>query len=373
MINNMQKNIKKTDKFCIQPYRFWIQIGFSILTIWVGIEFYVFVTQLEQGINPTVSRPPGVEAFLPISALISFKYWLFTGIYNTIHPSALVLLSIFVLITLILKKGFCSWICPFGLLSDILNKLHRLIFDRQLRLPRWLDYPLRSLKYLVLLFFVYAVFVQMNLMDLKNFIYSPYNRVADIKMLYFFTKMSDTTLWILVLLVGLSLAIPYFWCRFLCPYGALLGAMSWLSPFKIHRNTISCIDCEKCSKVCPAGVKVHKDVTVFSDECHACLHCVDICPVKDTLYLSLTKNRFRVSRKAYAFAIVLIFIVGTSIARLLGIWQNGISHEEYLYHIKNINSFEYHHNRGQVSEYDKEKWQPHSNENKSGFSKNLKE
>ena len=368
MTYNKSKNNNKPNNFRIQPYRVWIQIGFLILTIWVGIEFYFFVDQLEQGITPTVSRPPGVEAFLPISALIGLKYWLFSGIYNTIHPSALVLLLVIILIAFILKKGFCSWICPFALLSEMLAKVHRMIFDRQLKLPSWLDYPLRSLKYLLLFFFIFAVFIQMNLLDLKNFIYSPYNRVADIKMLYFFTKISDTTLWILVILVGLSLAIPYFWCRFLCPYGALLGAVSWLSPFKIHRNTASCIDCEKCSKVCPASIKVHKNKTIFSDECHACLQCVDVCPVKDTLYLSISPKKFHLSRKAYAFTLVLIFVLGTSVAQILGLWQNSISKEEYLFHIKNIDNFEYHHNRGQVSEYDKEKWHPPWQDQKSELS-----
>jgi polyferredoxin len=348
---------KRASHFRIDKYRNWVQIGFILITIWIGIEFYIFIDQLEQGIEP-IKRPSGVEAFLPISALISLKYWLLTGIFNQVHPSALVLFLIFGATGLFLKKGFCSWICPFGWLSEVLTKLHIKIFDRQFKLPKWLDYPLRSLKYLLLFFFVWAVFWQMNELVLKTFMYSPYNRVADIKMMYFFTQMSETTFWTLAILVGLSVAIPFFWCRYLCPYGALLGAMSWLSPLKIHRNTDSCIDCEKCSKVCPAKILVHRDKTVFSDECHACLTCIDACPVKDTLYLSVTKSRYRMSRKTYAWAIIILFIAGTSTARILGVWENDISTAEYRYHIEHISGPEYNHNRGEVSEYEKEKWQP---------------
>ncbi|MBN2425986.1 MAG: 4Fe-4S binding protein [Calditrichaceae bacterium] len=364
MKNNYKVNIqifKEYKNFRIQPWRFYVQLGFLILTIWIGIEFYIFVNQLEQGIVPLISRPAGVEAFLPISALISFKYWILTGIFNTIHPSALVLLLIFGFISILLKKGFCSWICPIGLLSEILAKLHIKIFDRQFKLPKILDNPLRSLKYLLLLFFVWAIFWEMNEEALKNFIYSPYNRIADIKMLHFFTHISETTLWTLAILFGLSLALPYFWCRYLCLYGALMGALSWLSPFKIRRNTDTCTDCKLCTKACPANILVHKEKTVFSDECHACLKCVDVCPVKDTLHLSALKHRYPLSRKIYAWILVAIFLSGIAIAKISGVWNNRIGHEEYLFHIKRLEGAEYFHNQGNVPDYDKQKWQPDTN------------
>ncbi|MEJ2535833.1 MAG: 4Fe-4S binding protein [Calditrichia bacterium] len=222
----------------IQPVRRIIQLSFFLITLWIGFEFAQFVHQLEQGIIPTVSRPPGVEGFLPISALISLKYWLLTGVFNTIHPSALVLLLIILVSAIFLKKGFCSWVCPVGFISELLTKLHKMVFDRQFKLATWLDYPLRTLKYLLMLFFLFAVFVQMRLVDLHHFIYSPYNKIADIKMLRFFTEMSSVTFWTLLILVVFSFAIQYFWCRFLCPYGALLGGLSFLSPFKIHRGLV---------------------------------------------------------------------------------------------------------------------------------------
>ena len=341
----------------IQPMRLYIQSGFALLTIWIGIDFFLFVSQLELGSSISITRPPGVEAFLPISALISLKYWVTTGVFNTIHPSALVLLLIFVATAVLLKKGFCGWICPFGLLSEFLTKVHKRIFDRQIKLPRWLDYPLRSLKYLLLFFFAYAVFIEMNINSLKQFIYSPYNRVADIKMLQFFTHMDEMTIWILILLVLFSLAIPFFWCRYLCPYGALLGAISWLSPLKINRNKKTCIDCEECTLICPSNILVHKTNTVFSDECNACLKCVDVCPEKDTLYLSVLNNKYKMKRKIYAFSIVGIFLIGVLLANIFGVWHNSISNEEYKYHIKNLNGPDYFHNRGQVSSsYDENKW-----------------
>jgi len=341
-------------KFKIQPYRRLIQYGFLAVILLIGIIFTIFVMQLEKGQTPVVSRPPGIEGFLPISALISLKYWMYTGVFNLIHPSALVLIFIIMATAIIVKKGFCAWVCPFGLLSEYLAKIHTWIFQKPRRLPAWLDYPLRSLKYLLLLYFVWAIFVQMNVSALEKFIYSPYNRVADIKMYKFFADMSGLTLRVILALLLLSVLVRNFWCRYLCPYGALLGALSWLSLFKIHRNKQTCIDCVKCTKVCPSNIKVHSVGTVFSDECHACLKCLDVCPVKDTLYMSVSIHKAKLRRLAVPVIIVLLFVGGTSLARVLGIWHNDIGIEEYKAHIRNINSPVYHHARGQVPDYELE-------------------
>ncbi|GAB4339170.1 MAG: 4Fe-4S binding protein [Calditrichia bacterium] len=371
----MQKELGKIIKNDIDtfPWRRVVQSGFLLMILWIGIEFIIWVHQLEQGQTPTVSRPPGVEGFLPISALISLRYWILTGVFNTIHPSALVLLLIIMGTAVFLKKGFCSWVCPVGFLSDGLAWIHKKIFDRYLKLPRWIDYPLRSLKYLLMGYFVFAVFVQMNLFDLQKFIYSPYNRVADIKMLKFFAEMSATTFWVLVTLTLLSIAIPYFWCRYLCPYGALLGPLSWLSPFKIRRNADTCIDCEKCSKVCPARINVHKAKTVRSDECHACLSCVAVCPVKDTLYLSAPKNKWKLTSKQYGYILVGMFVVGSTVAHLANRWQNSITDREYQHHIQNLNAPVYFHNRGQVADYPPERYIPQQELKKSKKQENLHE
>lgn len=366
--NIKKKKFEKASSFKIHPYRRYVQFGFVALTIWIGIEFFLFVHQLENGITPIISRPPGVEVFLPISALISLKYWILTGIFNLIHPSGLVILLIILATGLFLKKGFCSWVCPFGLLSEYLAKIHGRIFDRMRSLPKWLDYPLRSLKYLLLLFFIWAIFVGMDVLLLEKFIYSPYNKVADIKMLTFFTQISEVTLWTLVILILLSILIPFFWCRYLCPYGALLGIISWLSPLKIHRNKNTCIDCDKCTKICPARIKVHKASAVFSDECHACLECVDACPVKNTLYLSVTKTRFKMPRLMYPSILVGLFLLGTLIANITGVWQNNISSDEYLYHIKRLNEPSYQHNRGSVPDYENDTYLPNNNLDKSNHS-----
>jgi polyferredoxin len=340
----------------IQIYRKIVQFLFVALVVLIGVQFALFVDQLEKGLLPTITRPPGIEAFLPISSLISFKYWLVTGIFNPIHPSGLIIFLIILSTALLLKRGFCSWVCPFGLLTEYLNRLHRLIFRKDIKVPRWLDYPLRSLKYLLLFFFIWAIMIKMNARDLDYFVYSPYNMVADIKMLHFFRNISALAFWVLVVLFVLSILIRNFWCRYLCPYGALLGAVSFASIFKIHRNENTCTQCRQCTRICPADINVHKATGVISDECHACLKCVAVCPEKDTLYFSSGPRSGILRPLVYAAVICLLFAGGSVVGRLWGRWQTSISNYEYAFHIAHLDTPFYQHNRGQVPVYNKQAW-----------------
>jgi polyferredoxin len=356
LIRSVETFINKLKQPDIQLHRKLIQYLFLATVGLIGIKFSMFVNQLESGMAPTVSRPPGIEAFLPISSLISLKYWLVTGIFNPIHPSGLIIFLMALVTAVGLKRGFCSWVCPFGLLTEYLNRLHKLIFRRNIKVTPWLDFPLRSLKYLLLAFFLWAIVLNMNAAALDYFIYSPYNMVADIKMLKFFTDITPLALWILVALVVLSILVRNFWCRYLCPYGALLGVLSFLSILKVHRNVKTCTNCQKCTRTCPVDIKVHKTTSVISDECHACLKCVAVCPEKDTLYISASRRYGILKPLAYAVMICILFVGASLIGRLTGNWQTGISDREYLFHVQNMDMPFYQHNRGQVPNYNKDAW-----------------
>jgi len=186
------------------------------------VEFFLFVQWLEAGGGgPFPGRPPGVEGFLPISALISLRHFFLTGEVHPVHPAGLFILAGALGVSLVFAKAFCGWICPFGLLSEKLADLGRRLLGRTVAPPRWLDGILRSLKYLLLGFFTYAIFGLMSAAALAAFLDSPYHQVADVKMYYFFARISPLAFGVIVGLVVLSTAIRGFWCRYLCPYGAL--------------------------------------------------------------------------------------------------------------------------------------------------------
>ncbi|MGB2869963.1 MAG: 4Fe-4S binding protein [Bacteroidota bacterium] len=334
-----------------QFLRTTVQVSFVLLCIWIGIEFSLFMKWgMSEGAETFSSRPPGAEGFLPISALISLKYWIQTGIVNDVHPSGLFILLAIVAVSVLLKKAFCGWLCPVGTLSESLWMAGQKLFGRNLQPPRWLDYPLRSLKYLLLLFFGWAV-LHMDVSTLQQFIYSPYNKVADIKMYLFFANIASFVLWTVLILAGLSVVIKNFWCRYLCPYGALLGFLSWFSPLKIIRTKSTCIDCELCTKACPANIKVHKVERVWSDECMSCMRCVEACPVIDTLQMRTTKTSKPVPSWVFGTLVLGVFAAITGLAMLTGNWRNGISKEEYQERFLHLDSPAYQHNRGSVPNY----------------------
>lgn len=174
----------------------------------------------------------------------------------------------------------------------------------------------------------------------KAFLDSPYNLIADIKMYYFFADISQFSLIVISILFILSIIVRNFWCRYLCPYGALLGIVSLISPIKIRRNTATCIDCNLCAKACMSNIKVDKVKTVISDEFTGCLNCIDACPVADTLILqSVVPARKKISKKIAAIAVVVVFMTVKGIGMLTDNWQNKISKEEYLFHFNYLGSY----------------------------------
>ena len=283
--------IRRFGRDTSQRARHIVQGLFLLLNGWIGIQFYLWARYYEHGgAGLNLVRPAGVEGWLPIAGLMNTKYLLVTGRVPEIHPAAMYLFIGFMLISILLKKAFCSWLCPVGTFSEYLWRIGQRFFGRNLRLPRWFDISLRGLKYVLLGLFV-AVIGVMSAEALDGFMQTPYGLLVDVKMMNFFRNMGITAAVVIALLALLSMLIQNFWCRYLCPYGALMGLASLLSPVKIRRDTEACIDCSKCSKACPAGLAVDQLVQIRTVECTACMACVAVCPAQDALQFALPPRK----------------------------------------------------------------------------------
>jgi polyferredoxin len=343
-----KKLVRRTRPDRSQLVRHIVQWAFVALNLWLGVQFLLWARYFELGGNGAyINRPSGVEGWLPIAGLMNFKYFLSTGQVPAVHPAAMFLFIAFLAMSVLLKKAFCSWLCPVGTLSENLYTLGRRIFGRNLRLPRWADIPLRGLKYLLLGFFL-VVIGGMSSDVLLSFMNTPYGLIADVKMLNFFRDMGLTAAIVVSLLVLLSMLVEHFWCRYLCPYGALLGLASLVSPAKIRRDAEACIDCAKCAKVCPAHLRVDELGQIRSAECSACMACVAACPAENALQFALPPRRAAAPAQrwyrralgpvAVTAALAYIFLGLVLWAHATGHWETDVPRDLYMRLVPRANS-----------------------------------
>jgi Na+-translocating ferredoxin:NAD+ oxidoreductase RNF subunit RnfB len=133
-----------------------------------------------------------------------------------------------------------------------------------------------------------------------------------------------------------------------------VGFLSIFSLVKVSRNEETCTNCQKCTQVCPHLIKVHSLDRVSSDECTGCALCVDACPEEHTLEFKASKKSKPIPTWAFGISVVLVFLLGTTFARITGHWHNDINDQEYQRRVQEIDKPIYDHNRGQVPEYDED-------------------
>lgn len=300
--------------------RYLIQGGFFLFYAWLAVRFGLWVSAVEQGLPAPVARPAAVDGFLPISGLMGLRHWAATGELYPVHPAAALILLAALCTALLLKRGFCSWACPIFPISEGLWRIGERLFGRTFAPPFWLDLPLRGLKYLGLGFFLYQILWLMPLPGLRAFLASPYHLIADIRLLQFFRSPSATALTVITVIALLCLLVQMAWCRYLCPYGALLGVLSLLSLSRIHREEATCIRCGLCSRRCPAWLPVREKRTIRSAECYGCYRCVHNCPVEGTLSMRVA-GRWVLPSALFGVALVGLFIAVDLYGRLTGNWE----------------------------------------------------
>jgi len=313
----------------VQPLRILIQFCFLGFMLWLGARFYQFVLYFRSGAaTPFVPRPDGIEGFLPISGLLGTASWLKGSGINSIHPAAVVIFLTVLAVALLLRRSFCSWICPVAAVSECAWKSGFKLLRRNPRLPRWLDVPLRGVKYLLMAFFIWSIAVAMSPAALEAFIHSDYHKLADVRLLDFFRHLSPLALGVILTLLLLSLLLKNPFCRYLCPYGALLGLVAMLSPVRVTRNIERCVSCGVCSQVCPTYIDVMHRKSVFSPECIGCWRCVSHCRFNQALSMRAA-GRYAVPGIVFALLVVLVFWGGTAVGKAGGHWQTSLDVGEY--------------------------------------------
>jgi len=330
--------IKKALPDRSQRLRRSVQLAFLLLNLWIGVQFYLFARYFESGgQSMRMSRPAGVEGWLPIASLMNLKVLLLTGRLPAIHPAGTLLLIAFLAASWIFRKSFCGWLCPVGTVSEYLWRFGHRLVRRNFRLPGMVDIPLRGIKYLLMGLFLYVV-GRMSIAGIREFLESSYGVIDDVKMLNLFRDLTLTGGIVLAILVVGSVFVQNFWCRYFCPYGALMGLVSMLSPLRIRRDKDLCIDCAKCAKACPSALPVDRLITIQSAECLGCMQCVASCPVDHALFLS-TPRRKRVPAWAVVTGIAVLFAGVYFYGLASGHWNTELPDAVYFQLVPHANEF----------------------------------
>ncbi|MCI8533111.1 MAG: 4Fe-4S binding protein [Lachnospiraceae bacterium] len=264
--------------------RLTIQLLFTILTN--GYLYGFLSGKICQGRSKYACVPglncyscPGAVASCPIGALQAL-------LNQNGFQIPFGVLGFFFLFGSLLGRTICGWLCPFGLVQDLLHRIP--VFQKRKRLPfhRILIYG----KYAVLLFLVCIG---------SMFLFGDFARVpAFCKYLcpsgtllgalpllsanellrsqiggLFFWKLG-----ILIVILVLSVKIFRPFCQYLCPLGAIYGWFNRFSLVQIHWEEEACISCGACQKECPVDLSAHE--ISRSPECIRCGRCVSACPAR---------------------------------------------------------------------------------------------
>jgi polyferredoxin len=303
-----RKKIKNIGRKALQ----WLVmglLGYMIIRLWVDPNYF-----------------PDFEAYCPFGGLQAFtSFFVNNSLACSMTETQIFMGVVLAVGAVVFSKLFCSYICPIGTVTEWLGRIGNR-FNVRYQIKGLADRLLRSLKYILLFVTVYFTVTSSELFCKE---YDPYYAIVT-------GFGHDVVFWYAIIALAVTILgavfIRQFWCKYVCPLGALtniftnavvfagilvvylfllyfgvnisfvwpLAAMSilgyaleatqlkaWLFPvFKITRNADTCTSCGLCDKACPMGLDVATVDTVEHIDCHLCGDCVAVCPVNDTLQIN---------------------------------------------------------------------------------------
>lgn len=258
------------------------------------VQLVFFAFMLSVAINHTLDElgraipwlsAASIHGLCPFGGVVSIWQYVTTGEFvQKIHEASFILMVMVVMLSVFLGPVFCGWMCPMGTVQEWIGTLGRRLFPKRFNrvVPRRLDRVLRYLRYAMLAWVVIAT-AGTGVLVFSD--YDPYFTM--------FNLWSDEVAWsgvaILALVVALSLIVERPFCKYACPFGALLGVSNTFRVFGIKRRASTCIACSRCDDVCPMNIDVSGVGVVRDHQCISCMKCTSdqACPVPDTVKLAV--------------------------------------------------------------------------------------
>ena len=231
---------------------------------------------------------------------------------------ALILISSIFLLTLLFGRFYCSMLCPFGILQEIVN----LIYDKlRKKLPNSEYIKKTPYKYYVCAL-SFGLLLSGSALIIKYI--DPYTIFGS-----YISLCKYGLIFTLIILVLVFFKNRLF-CTSICPVGAILGILSKFAPFKMYINN-NCVKCKMCTRYCPSKCIDIENKNVNNENCVKCLKCTSKCPKGAIRYgLKLNKPKFNIKKRSALISL-------SAGALFIGAYFAGIKFSKEIYSkIKNI-------------------------------------
>lgn len=186
---------------------------------------------------------------------------------------------------ILMGRLICGFLCPFGLIQDLLHKIPH----PKVTIPTKIDRPLRYIKYVILVVFVILLpafigpAVGVNPPYFCEYICPAGTLEGGIPLVLTNPTLRNITgalfnwkMGVLIFMLVGAVLIPRFFCRYFCPLGAFYALFNRFSFYHMELDKGKCTGCRKCERLCPMQVEVTKNIN--SPECIRCGICKENCP-----------------------------------------------------------------------------------------------
>lgn len=257
------------------------QLFFLVLVGLISLNHYL----VEVGKEIWFLGSASLHAICPFGAVETFgALIMYDKMIPKLHESTIVLFGLIAFMSIVFGPVVCSFICPLGTVQELASVVGKMLFKKRFNtlISNKVEKKLLYIKYIVLIYILYVTTVSLKLAFLD---FDPYYALFN----FWSSEVSVGALIVLGLTITMSLVAERPWCRFMCPFGALVGFTNKFSLFKIKRNKPTCINCGKCDKACPVGLEVSKEEVITDINCIRCMECTSerTCPIEDTVVFSL--------------------------------------------------------------------------------------
>lgn len=276
-------------------------------------------------IDVNLGRPQLSAGLSPLSGLFDLRTWALTGEIDPVLPASMVIVIVGLVVSLGMRRAFCSWMCPVGTILDALDFIGRKLFSG-IALSKRAEKVLRAPKTVFGVFVLVVVIFLVPTYTILMAWQAPYWSVSDMAVLKLFVQPGAIIIVVAIVVLGLSLLLGRnFWCTCLCPLGAIYGLVAKASPVALTRDDRACIGCGACAKACPAHLSVDiSEHPIRTIDCTGCMECAAACPQQHALEAKAF-GRWRVPLVAVPLVILGLWLGVWGIAVAAGAWYGQAS------------------------------------------------